>query len=343
MAGLPIDVGQLINAGNKLKEDRERPVRIAVLVEVDAPEELLEAVQTELRPKTAKGFVDVAVIEPGTILRVESSADAALLLLGSGSHEVIPTLEDLRSRAVPAVVIAVREAVGDLPQLLEYPERDIVVGEDAVELVRGPVADWVMDRLPEKRVAIAHNFAFVRRAVAKEAMRATAWQNALIGGVGILPGTDMPLMTLNQGKMLLQMAAAYGQDLGPERIWELGAVVGGGFVFRALARQALTLVPGFGWAIKAGVAYSGTIAMGEAAIAYFEQGASFPEMLDGLKEMADRSIAGAKGKLDERRRSRLGARGGVRPPVAHAGAQDVPETQLALPVADGETAGAGDD
>jgi uncharacterized protein (DUF697 family) len=145
--------------------------------------------------------------------------------------------------------------------------------------------------------AVAHNFEFVRRTVAREAVKATAWQNAAIGGISIIPGTDMPLMTMNQGKMLLQIAAAYGQQLGGERIKELAAVVGGSFLFRAFARQALTLVPGFGWAIKAGVAYTGTLAMGNAAIAYFERGADVPEMLAGLKATAEKAVSSAKGRL----------------------------------------------
>jgi uncharacterized protein (DUF697 family) len=48
--------------------------------------------------------------------------------------------------------------------------------------------------------------------------------------------------------------------------------VGAGLGFRAVARQALTLVPGPGWAIKGGVAYAATLTLGQAAIAYFEGG-----------------------------------------------------------------------
>ena len=41
---------------------------------------------------------------------------------------------------------------------------------------------------------------------------------------------------------------------------------------RTIAREALGFVPGLGWAIKGGVAYAGTKALGKAATAYFEQG-----------------------------------------------------------------------
>ena len=70
-ANLPVDIRALYDAGKRLKEERERPVRIAVLVEVDAPDALVEAARHELHPKTANGIVDVSVIEPETALRVD--------------------------------------------------------------------------------------------------------------------------------------------------------------------------------------------------------------------------------------------------------------------------------
>jgi uncharacterized protein (DUF697 family) len=48
-------------------------------------------------------------------------------------------------------------------------------------------------------------------------------------------------------------------------------VVGSGLGFRAIARRAIGVVPVVGWAIKGGVAYAGTRALGEAAMRYFER------------------------------------------------------------------------
>jgi uncharacterized protein (DUF697 family) len=325
VANLPIDVRALISTGTKLLEQRDLPVRIAVLVEIDTPDALLEAIRESFRPRTAKALVDVEVIEPGTVMRVDSSADAVVVLVGSGGADVGPTLADLRRHSIPAAAVAIREDAGALPRLIEHPVEDVITGLDASEILHGPLADWVMRRLPSKHTAIAHNFEFVRRAVAREVVKATAWQNAAIGGISIIPGTDMPLMTLNQGKMLLQLAAAYGQQLGGERVKELAAVVGGGLLFRAFARQALTLVPGFGWAIKAGIGYSGTLAMGNAAIAYFEQGADVPEMLAGLKAGAEKTLRSAKGRLPRREPKALPAGGYIELPATGAEATPADE------------------
>jgi uncharacterized protein (DUF697 family) len=282
---LPVDVRALYDAGKRLKQDREQPVRIAVLVEIDAPDALVEAAREELRPKTSNGLVDVSVIEPGKMLRVDAKADAAIVLVGSGAH-VTPTLADLRERALPTAVLAIREDRSALARLLGHPENDVLVGMDAGELIRGPLADWTMSHLEKLRTALGNNFEFVRRAAAKETVKKTAWQNAAVGAVMFIPGADMPIMTLNQGKMLLQIAAAYGQPLDTERIKELAAVVAGGFLFRTFARELVGLIPGFGWAVKGGIAYTGTIAMGTAAIGYFEEGADLPGVVKALTERA---------------------------------------------------------
>ena len=284
-AKLPIDVRELYAAGKRLKEDRERPVRIVVLVEIDAPDALVAAAKAALHPKTANGIVDVAVVEPGAVLRIDARADACIVLVGSGSH-VEGTLRDLRGRAIPTVVVALRPEAGPLARLLGHPENDVLVGVDPDAILRGPLAAWAMNRLEKLRTALGHNFEFMRRAVAKEIVKQAAWQNAAIGVVIFIPGADMPLMTLNQGRMLLQIAAAYGQPLDTERVKELGAVVAGGFLLRTFAREAIGLVPGFGWAIKGGIAYTGTIAMGNAAISYFEEGADLNGVVRALSEKA---------------------------------------------------------
>ena len=121
--------------------------------------------------------------------------------------------------------------------------------------------------------ALAVRLPAVRRAYCDHVVLANASQNAVIGAVVIIPGADMPAMTANQIRMVLKIATAYGEQIGLDRALEILSVVGTAFVFRTLARQALDFVPGFGWALKGAVGFTATVALGEAAIAYFEAGA----------------------------------------------------------------------
>ena len=130
-----------------------------------------------------------------------------------------------------------------------------------------------MHVLGDRAALLAAHLPALRRTYCDHVVLTNATQNAAIGAVIFVPGADMPAMTINQVRMILKIATAFGEELGPDRAIEILSVVGTGFVFRALARQALDFVPGFGWALKGAVGFSGTVAMGQAAIAYFEAGA----------------------------------------------------------------------
>ena len=100
-------------------------------------------------------------------------------------------------------------------------------------------------------------------------------------------------MTLNQAKMLLQIAAAYGQPMAVERVKELAAVVGGAFACRAVARQLVAFVPAFGWAIKAAIGYTGTLAMGRAAVEYFEGDGKIDHLAEVVGRARDKAVMAA--------------------------------------------------
>jgi uncharacterized protein (DUF697 family) len=98
-------------------------------------------------------------------------------------------------------------------------------------------------------------------------------QNAVIGAAFFLPGADMPAMTLNQARMVLSLAGIYGEDIDRDRALELVGLLGIGLGMRALARSFLRSAPGIGVLIKAGTGFTGTLAVGFAAMRYFESGA----------------------------------------------------------------------
>ena len=292
---IPVDIRDIMNSGTKLREDRERRVRIAVFVDVEAPEALVEAVREALIPQTGGAMLHVEACGPGEVLLVDPATDAVIALAGPG-NSLERSLAAARDKFVPTVVVALDDHAGGVARRLGHPILDTLAAEHA-DAVVSQFGTWVVDRVSGKRLALAHNFAFLRRAAAEESIKATAFQNGVIGFVAVIPGADMPIMTANQAKMLLQIAAVYGQALGPERVKELAIVVGGGFTFRAIASQLLDFVPGFGWAIKAGVAYSGTLAMGYAALEYFEEGGDLSGVAKRVKEARDKAVSAARERM----------------------------------------------
>ena len=131
-------------------------------------------------------------------------------------------------------------------------------------------------------VPLGRGYPGFRRAACGEVIKNNARQNAFIGALPI-PGADMPVMTANQGRMVLNIAAVYGEELSMDRARELIGVLAAGFGFRALGRQVVKLIPVGGWAAAAVIGYAGTLAMGRATMLYFERG----KQEVGQKEMAE--------------------------------------------------------
>jgi uncharacterized protein (DUF697 family) len=96
-----------------------------------------------------------------------------------------------------------------------------------------------------------------------------ARKNALVAAAVWIPGADLPILALNELRLVLRVAQAYGVESVRDRLPELAATLGAGFGLRALARELLDLIPGAGWVLKGAVAYGGTRALGEAACLRF--------------------------------------------------------------------------
>jgi uncharacterized protein (DUF697 family) len=154
------------------------------------------------------------------------------------------------------------------------------VREDAV---RGELVPRIVRALEEEYVIpLGRGYPVFRRAVCEEIIYKNARENAVIGALPI-PGADMPVMTANQGRMVLSIASVYGEDLSLERAREMLGVLAAGFGLRAVSRQVVKLVPVGGWAAAAAIGYAGTITMGRATVLYFERGGQQV----GQKEMAE--------------------------------------------------------
>lgn len=149
----------------------------------------------------------------------------------------------------------------------------------------GPFARVLFDRFPDAVIPLSRQFPIFRQEAARQEMQATAKQNGLVG-VLPLPGADMPVMTANQIKMVLRMAAMYDLPMTWDRLRELLAVVGGGFALRTVARQVVKIVPGPGWLMGGAIGYTGTLAMGRAALEYFRRTAPGQTVEEALAQPA---------------------------------------------------------
>jgi uncharacterized protein (DUF697 family) len=84
-----------------------------------------------------------------------------------------------------------------------------------------------------------------------------------------LPFATMPVLTALQVSMVGLLGRLYGQTLTPSQAGGVVSAIASGFLARAVGRELIKFVPGFGSAIAASWAATYTWALGEGACVYF--------------------------------------------------------------------------
>jgi len=209
----------------------------------------------------------------GGLAAVVSSPDDLLVLLTTPDKEagIVDSLGYLVTRG--SVIVAVDEGPGTRIRATYLPN-----GASRLAFSDSP-AGWsrlfslCAEAAGDKGVALARQYPMIRQAAARRLVSKTAAQNVFIALVFFIPGSDMPAMTLNQARMVLNLAAMYGHKIDKERAVELAGVVVLGYGFRGIGRRLVRSLPGLAFVMRVVTAYSGTMAVGLGAIAYFEKGA----------------------------------------------------------------------
>ncbi len=297
---LPVDLKALLDEMTNVKEARETPVSLSVYLDDEAPAALVAHVRNAFASSSSHVRMTVSYLDD--TIAPHPIDDVAVIVAGRGDVAG-KSAAAIRSVGVPVMVVALDpdRVAGEAAAAGEaIPEGDVVSASTAVDVLDDAAAQaldermgaWIVSVCRSKRLAFAIAFPFMRRPLAKDAVQLTAIENAGVGLIPLLPGADLPVMTLNQAKMVLQIAAAYGQNMDKGRLKELGAVVGGAYLSRSLARKLVAAVPVLGFLFRTGVAYGSTMAVGYAVIEYFEGG----EDMTGVANVVEKAAA-AGGKL----------------------------------------------
>ena len=242
------------------RRSRDERVSLHVLVDGACPDWLVCSVRDLLVAERAGA--EVSVLPLGDAVPSPQGPDAALALVGHSS-DVAP-LDAYLARGVPVALVV--EDAQDVPAPGEG--RETASGPDALcaaspEVLADKLASW-LSSVTGKGIALAANFPFCRDVVVRGLIARCAAENALVGAVSLIPGSDLPVMTANQMRLALDMAAAYGRPIEPARAAEVLGVACAGLGWRFVARTLVGLAPGLGSLLRAGVAYGGTQVTGGA-------------------------------------------------------------------------------
>lgn len=221
---------------------------------------LAEALRRELARDAQPG----AVAEPG----FGEAAALVYVLAGPPSDDDQSAFRAADREGTPIVCLAPEDvAAGPIPYVLPTDVVPIRPGEG---FALDEIGELLARKLAEAGAPLAARVPLLRPHVTAALTERFARRNGILGAAVFVPGADYPVLTLNQIRLVLRIAEAYGRELDRERIPEILGVAGGGLGFRALARQLLGALPVAAWAVKGGIAYAGTRAVGEAATRYYE-------------------------------------------------------------------------
>jgi uncharacterized protein (DUF697 family) len=222
-------------------------------------------------------------VDASTAAPVISRESFNLAVLVTRNAELSSSLGSIRddqaARGVPVVVVVVGAAGktaaivrrGENQRIVTSPELNV----GAFEAVGNALLTAVP---PELRLGLGRQFPGLRTllftALIDETARANASYSFTTGIAEVIPVLniamnigDVVILTKNQLIMSYKIALVAGKSGTPRHLMgEIFGVLGGGLLFRQIARQLIGLVPVVGIVPKVAVAYGGTWAIGRAVV-----------------------------------------------------------------------------
>jgi uncharacterized protein (DUF697 family) len=242
--------------------------------------------------------------------------DAAILL--TNDEHIDPGIDlaarGFRKSGIPTVVAHVSKSAPADDQAPPVP--GFVTIQQVDEQGAEKIASTLLPLLPEdRRLTFARHAPAFRPALFDLLIEETARANAvyslttgLAEAVPILSAPlnlgDMIILTKNQLVMSYRLALAAGRNGEPRTmVTEILGVLGGGLLFRQIARQLVGLVPVVGILPKIAIAYGGTYAIGRAIVLWLTEGRTITgELVQTLaKDGFERGRAVARELMDRTR------------------------------------------
>jgi len=244
-----------------------------------------EIVTEEVGPFTlvdTPGFGEVGGVNRATIARTAAEeADLVVLVLdgAAGLHQSDYELYESLRTAPVGLIVALNKIdliKHDLVEALDDVERKLGAPVIPISAKTGAgvgerLIPAIVDAHPWMTVALGRALPGYRRQICRRLVRGAAFLNALIAAEPI-PGLDIPLLLASQVRLVLRIAAIYGESFSVRHARELLTTMAGGVGLRYLAAELSKFIPGPGWLVAAGVTGLGTWTMGRVAMAYFEGG-----------------------------------------------------------------------
>jgi uncharacterized protein (DUF697 family) len=142
----------------------------------------------------------------------------------------------------------------------------------------------ILEHVPDLHLSLGRHFPLFRVPIAEELINDTSFSNAayilstslaeMVPALGLPVNiADMVVLTKSQAFLVYRLGLLVGfSTRWQDYVSEFGGVIGGGFVWRQLARGLVGLVPVVGAVPKVAVAYAGTFVIGHVVLRWYLTG-----------------------------------------------------------------------
>ena len=209
------------------------------------------------------------------VVRAEDARWLSLLRATGRPLMVVLNKADLWTGRAEAARAAIEQRVG--AEVLP------VSAYDPPELQRRFV-DRMIETCPDLAVPLAREIAVFRHSLAQRLIRRASLLCGLVA-VEPIPLLDLPLQLGAQVGLVARIAAIYGRPPASDYSKELILTATGGVAARLLVQQLAKVIPFLGWAASGLLAAGTTWLFGQAALAYFENGAAPSRIGQALAEL----------------------------------------------------------
>jgi uncharacterized protein (DUF697 family) len=292
----------------QLRHDPARPLQVSdtpvLVLDLDSAAQAANAdliilmidsrkVDTTQEQELVKAWFNLGKKTLVFINQLEPGVDPALAHLATTPQAAPPLATGTPASAEPASPASAGDKTLATPTTRPLAER-----LDAARLKRGVVwgsatdpkflsgrfAQAVIELLPDHLLALGRFFPLFRVPIAHYLINDTCVTNAayslstglaeIIPFLGIpLVLTDMIILTKNQLFMVYKLGLSFGfSTRWQDYVGEFGSVLGGGFIWRQIARSLVGLIPVWGIAPKTAIAYAGTYVIGNAVLQWYLTG-----------------------------------------------------------------------
>ena len=275
-----------------VREEAERNVRIAIVGKAGTGKQALAA-QMRYDPALPeqRTHTPVWLLEPGDA-GDDLDADLIILLVDlfdqkyAREAELLRQWQQLGKQVLTIFVLSADENIDMAEEkLAKLTSGNVLAGcIGNPEFIKQHFVPSVISLLAEDLLSLGRQFPLFRLPIARKLINDVSFSNAMYAfstGIGeIVPVLDIPLnvadvvvLTKAQAFLVYKLGLLFGYSVHwRDYLAEFSGILGGGFLWRQIARQLIGLIPVWGIVPKTAVAYAGTYAVGEAVLAWYITG-----------------------------------------------------------------------